>query len=129
MFEELMYDGEPKRPVGYGFGVRKSQVFGVHAMLRTTGHNSAGITNNSAEIELVNTRMSAVDEENRGIRKENQELRTMVSQSIKVLSQTIEAFRTGNLSPEYCDSLQSVLSMSNFEVCLISFTLIIIIQV
>ena len=100
-----MRDENPKRPVGYGCGVRNSQVFGVHATMRT-GHYPTGVTNNSAEIESFNARMSAVHEENQAIRKENQELRSMVSQNNKIL-------------------FQSALRMPNYEVCLTSFSLII----
>ncbi|KAL2943345.1 putative serine/threonine-protein kinase gdt8, partial [Bienertia sinuspersici] len=38
VFESLMYRGEPpKRPRGFGFGVVKSNIYGVHGLLRKEG--------------------------------------------------------------------------------------------
>ncbi|KAL2905720.1 hypothetical protein RDABS01_004430 [Bienertia sinuspersici] len=39
VFESLMYGGEPpKRPWGFGFGIVKSNIYGVHGLLRREEH-------------------------------------------------------------------------------------------
>ncbi|KAL2903824.1 hypothetical protein RDABS01_002534 [Bienertia sinuspersici] len=42
VFESLVYGGEPpKWPQGFGFGVVKSNKYGVHGLLRKEGHGKA----------------------------------------------------------------------------------------
>ncbi|KAL2904374.1 4-hydroxy-3-methylbut-2-en-1-yl diphosphate synthase [Bienertia sinuspersici] len=57
VFESLMYGGEPpKRPRGFGFGVGKSNRYGVHGLLRKEGYGK--VQKRPLDNENVNLTMS-----------------------------------------------------------------------
>ncbi|KAL2933406.1 Glutathione reductase, partial [Bienertia sinuspersici] len=82
-----MYGGElPKRPQGFGFGVVKSNIYGVHGLLSKEGH------------ELV---------------KRNEVLEETVNQNTMLLMSLLEAMRNGKPSTELIDAAQSSLRKAN----------------
>ncbi|KAK9682696.1 hypothetical protein RND81_10G089900 [Saponaria officinalis] len=72
-FNKLMYGEEtPKRPVGYGYGVKQSDVFGVRSMLKKEDFNCGGSKNLATQnMEKI---VANLAEKNEGLMKTNEEL-------------------------------------------------------
>ena len=57
VFDELMYEEEnPKRPIGFGFNVNRSDVFGVNVVLRKTGYT---FPDNNMELKRVKKELAS----------------------------------------------------------------------
>ncbi|KAL9236183.1 hypothetical protein vseg_010884 [Gypsophila vaccaria] len=132
-----MYGGEvPKRPLGYGFGVKQSDVFGVRNILRKEGFNNGennkstlqNMENVVANLKDENKNMEKVvdnlTEENRGLMKQQQELKTqndLNSQLLKTMTmqfgQILDAVCTGNATPEILNLAKTVLNIPDSKVC------------
>ena len=103
VFNEIMYgDAHPKRPIGYGFGMKQSQVSGVHSLLRTREYKSASTLDNSAQLQA---RMS-------GLEKQNQEFRNFFLQTLQVV-------RDGKIFDNAFNGIQFTLSNPNSQVSLL----------
>lgn len=89
VFDELMYDQEKpnQRPLGYGFGVNRSDVFGVHAQLRKRRLNYA---NNGKDIKRPRKNSNA------------HMLKMLTSQ----MSDVLNVVRTGNASNELLNATE-----------------------
>ena len=75
VFNQLMYQGEiPKRPLNYGFGVKKSDIFGVEAHLRKEGSNY--INNSDTEVEKLKVALLDMKKQNEDLVEQNQILGT-----------------------------------------------------
>ncbi|KAL2933279.1 Glutamine synthetase [Bienertia sinuspersici] len=106
VFESLMYGGElPKRPQGFGFGVVKSNIYGVHGLLRKEGHGK--VHKRPLENENVNLTMS----KNAELVKRNEVLEETVNQNTMLLMSLLEAMRNGKPSTELIDAAQSSLRL------------------
>ncbi|XP_074283755.1 uncharacterized protein LOC141608291 isoform X1 [Silene latifolia] len=75
-FNKLMYEGEiPNRPVGYGFGVKQSDVFGVRSILRKEKfHNGE---NDGLKLQNMEKKVANLTELNEGLMKQNQDIMKM----------------------------------------------------
>lgn len=100
MFDELLYDPEiPNQPpLGFGFGVKRSDVFGVHDQLRRKRLSSSNNGKGTKRPRTKNT---------------THLLKALTSQ----MSDVLKAVRAGNASTEFLSATESVLSEINAQVC------------
>ncbi|KAL2924248.1 Glutathione hydrolase 3 [Bienertia sinuspersici] len=111
VFESLMYGGEPpKRPKGFGFGVVKSNIYGVHGLLRKEGHGK--VHKRHLENENVNITVA----KNAELVKQNKVLEERVNQNTMLIMSLLEAMRNGKPSTELIDAAQSSLRVANPKV-------------
>ncbi|KAK9705311.1 hypothetical protein RND81_07G047300 [Saponaria officinalis] len=90
-FSKLMYGEDiPKRPLGYGFGVKRGDVFGVHSILRKEVVNS-GDSNSLAlqNMEKVQNMEKIVA----SLTKDNEELQSKFNETNLLLSKILEDIR------------------------------------
>ncbi|KAL9241086.1 hypothetical protein vseg_015236 [Gypsophila vaccaria] len=117
-----MHGGEvPKRLVGYGFGVKQADVFGVHGMLRKEG--LSGGVNNNLSIKNIEKAVANLTEENKGLVRQNEELQNKYIENNYLLkkmtaqfSQIIEVLSTEKARIELLDLTKTVLNSANSEV-------------
>ncbi|KAL2923010.1 Fanconi anemia group C protein, partial [Bienertia sinuspersici] len=97
VFNELMYDKENsnQKPVGYGFGVKRSDVMGVHALLRKKGIASE-MNNDNNDLKVKFARH----------KKETANLIMRLSSSV---SDLLTAVQSGHVSPETLAATNSAL--------------------
>ncbi|KAL2899110.1 Tryptophan synthase alpha chain [Bienertia sinuspersici] len=88
VFNELIYDKDKsnQKPVGYGFGVKRSDVMGVHALLRKKGIASE-MNNDNNDLKVKFARH----------KKETAKLIMRLSSSV---SDLLTAVQNGHVSPE-----------------------------
>ncbi|KAL2897792.1 30S ribosomal protein S7 plastid, partial [Bienertia sinuspersici] len=88
VFNELMYDKDNsnQKPIGYGFGVKRSDVMGVHALLRKKGIASE-MNNDNNDLKVKFARH----------KKETANLIMRLSSSV---SDLLTAMQSGHVSPE-----------------------------
>uniref|UniRef100_A0A803LY54 Uncharacterized protein n=1 Tax=Chenopodium quinoa TaxID=63459 RepID=A0A803LY54_CHEQI len=119
-FELTMHGGEiPDRPTGYGLGVRKSDIYGVHALLRKDG--SRRIKQRTVVMDSnVKEEMSALHKKNEVLEKENEKLKDQVQENnilLKTLigqfSQIVGGVNDGKGSTELLNCAKSVLGVTN----------------
>ncbi|XP_056696864.1 uncharacterized protein [Spinacia oleracea] len=80
-FEDTMHGGQiPVRPVGYGLGVQKSDVYGVHGVLRKQGYGK--VRERTVVMESVKEDVSALSKKNVTLEKENGKLQAQVNQLV-----------------------------------------------
>ncbi|XP_021755723.1 uncharacterized protein LOC110720933 isoform X2 [Chenopodium quinoa] len=122
-FELTMHGGEiPDRPTGYGLGVRKSDIYGVHALLRKDG--SRRIKQRTVVMDSnVKEEMSALHKKNEVLEKENEKLKDQVQENnilLKTLigqfSQIVGGVNDGKGSTELLNCAKSVLGVTNQQV-------------
>ncbi|XP_074298452.1 uncharacterized protein LOC141629333 [Silene latifolia] len=110
-FNKVMYGKDtPTRPVGYGYGVKQSDVFGLHSILRKEGFGCGA----SSSLALKKMKKAVAD-----VTKENKELKTKCDESNGVLKKTttqfaqiLDLFSTGKATTEIIDMAKSVLNMN-----------------
>ncbi|KAL2903867.1 MAGUK p55 subfamily member 4, partial [Bienertia sinuspersici] len=108
VFESLMYGGEPpKRPRGFGFGVVKSNIYGVHGLLRREGRGK--VHKRPLDNENVKLTMS----ENAELVKRNEVLEERLNQNTMLLMSLLEGMRNGKPSTELIDAAQTSLRIAN----------------
>ncbi|KAL2932989.1 Fanconi anemia group C protein [Bienertia sinuspersici] len=97
VFNELMYDKDNsnQKPVGYGFGVKRSDVMGVHALLRKKGIASE-MNNDNNDLKVKFARH----------KKETANLIMRLSSSV---SDLLTAVQSGRVSPETLAATNSAL--------------------
>ncbi|KAL2933644.1 Alanine racemase [Bienertia sinuspersici] len=111
VFESLMYGGEPpKRPRGFGFGVVKSNIYGVHGLLRKEGRGK--VHKRPLDNENVKLTMS----ENAELVKRNEVLEERLNQNTMLLMSLLEGMRNGKPSTELIDAAQTSLRIANPKV-------------
>ncbi|XP_056694717.1 uncharacterized protein [Spinacia oleracea] len=121
-FEDTMHGGKiPERPVGYGLGVRKSDVYGVHGVLRKKGYGK--VRERTVVMESVKEEVSALSKKNEKLEKENEKLQAQVKENnfllttfIGQFSQFVGQVRTGTASTEALSLAQQVLGMAHQRV-------------
>ena len=95
VFEELMYEEEnPKRPIGFGFNVDRSDVFVVNSILRKRGYI---FPDNNMELKRV-----------------KEELASQKAMFLLML----KAMRNGNITNEFLDATEAALRMAGDQVSL-----------
>ncbi|KAL2921926.1 DNA replication and repair protein RecF [Bienertia sinuspersici] len=111
VLESLMYGGEPpKRPKGFGFGVVKSNIYGVHGLLRKEGHGK--VHKRPLENENVNKTVA----KNAELVKQNEVLEERVNKNTMLIMSLLEAMHNGKPSTELMDAAQSSLRVTNPKV-------------
>ncbi|XP_074296936.1 uncharacterized protein LOC141627601 [Silene latifolia] len=111
VFNKVMYGKDtPTRPVGYGYGVKQSDVFGVHSIFIKEGFGCGS----STSLALENMKKAVAD-----VTKENKELKTKCNESNGLLkkmttqfAQILDLFSTGQATTEVIDMAKSVLNIN-----------------
>ncbi|KAJ8432466.1 hypothetical protein Cgig2_015263 [Carnegiea gigantea] len=93
VFDELMYEEEyPKRPIGFGFNVDRSDIFGVNSILRKRGYIFPG---NNVELKPVKEELASQ--------------KAMFLLMLKVV-------RNGKITYEFLDATEAALRMASNQV-------------
>lgn len=101
VFDELMYDEEnPKRPVGFGFGVDRDAVFGVNGALRKRGYSYT--SKRDTEIKRMKEEMT-----------EQKQLTTLLSKQLLLV---LEAVDNGPVSKDFLDAARLAVRMAGTQV-------------
>ncbi|KAL2922944.1 CRISPR-associated endoribonuclease Cas13a [Bienertia sinuspersici] len=88
-----MYGGEPpKRPQGFGFVVVKSNIYGVHGLLRKEGHSKVH------KMPLENENVNITVAKNAELVKQNEVLEERVNQNTMLIMSLLEAMCNGKPS-------------------------------
>ncbi|KAL2923397.1 Alpha-2-macroglobulin, partial [Bienertia sinuspersici] len=96
-FKEIMYQDEiPDRPIGYGLGVKKGNIYGVHGVLRKEGY---GKIQRNIEKEKLKDQ----------VQENNILFKTLIGQ----FSQVVSAVRQEKSSPELLNCTQELLGMAH----------------
>ncbi|KAL2927781.1 MAGUK p55 subfamily member 4 [Bienertia sinuspersici] len=111
VFESLMYGGEPpKQPRGFGFGVVKSNIYGVHGLLRKEGRGKV------QKMPLDNENVKLTMSENAELVKRNEVLEERLNQNTMLLMSLLEGMHNGKPSTELIDAAQTSLRIANPKV-------------
>ncbi|XP_021725155.1 uncharacterized protein LOC110692465 [Chenopodium quinoa] len=122
-FELTMHGGEIlDRPTGYGLGVRKSNIYGVHALLKKEGprknYQRTVVMDNNVKEE-----MSVLHKKNEVLEKENEKLKDQVQENNTLLktlngqfSHIVGGVHDGKSSIELLTCAKSVLGVTNEQV-------------
>ncbi|KAH9623039.1 hypothetical protein KSS87_011916 [Heliosperma pusillum] len=107
-FSKLMYGEDiPKRPLGYGFGVKGSDVFGVHSILRKEAFKSG----DSSSLALQNMeKMQNMEKTVVSLNKDNKELQNKLNKTNFILSKILEGMSSGIPLPELAHLAKSNLN-------------------
>ncbi|XP_074302648.1 uncharacterized protein LOC141634327 [Silene latifolia] len=103
-----MYEEDiPKRPLGYGFGVKGSDVFGVHGILRKETFKSG----DSSSLELKHVeKVQNMEEAVLSLTKDKEELQTKLNETNSILYKILEGMSSGMPSPEIAQLAKSSLN-------------------
>ncbi|KNA08412.1 hypothetical protein SOVF_162860, partial [Spinacia oleracea] len=118
-FEDTMRGGKvPECLVDHGLGVRKSDVYGVHGVVRKNGYGK--VRHRTVVMENVKEEVSAINKKNKTLEKENGKLQDQVKENNWLLKTLIGQFaqrvgqvRTGTASTKALDCAQQVLGMAH----------------
>uniref|UniRef100_A0A803MWP0 Uncharacterized protein n=1 Tax=Chenopodium quinoa TaxID=63459 RepID=A0A803MWP0_CHEQI len=106
------------RPLGYGLGVKKGNIYGVRGFLRKKGCGKVQRRINL--MDNVKEEVTALHEKNDTLEKENEKLKDKVEQNnllLKTLvgqfSNIVDAVRQGNASPNRLNKKSHILGMAN----------------
>ncbi|KAK9714547.1 hypothetical protein RND81_06G102200, partial [Saponaria officinalis] len=121
VFKKLMYGEEaPKRPLGYGYGVKQSDVSGVREILRKDGFGCG--EDNTLAFEQLKKALVDVTNENKELVKKLEDLQTkyeegnLLSQKMTTqFGQILDIFSTGKAPTEFLNVAKSVLNMANTQ--------------
>ncbi|KAH9615995.1 hypothetical protein KSS87_001072 [Heliosperma pusillum] len=83
----------PKRPVGYGFGVKQSDLFGVRSILRKEKFQND--ENDSLALQNMEKKMANLTETNEGMLKQNQDILKMYNKNNDLLKNVLDVLSTG----------------------------------
>ncbi|KAL2894313.1 Elongation factor G [Bienertia sinuspersici] len=119
-FHDVMNGGKiPKRPQGIGFGVKRSDVYGVHGLVRKEGYSKGkmkfvefDLNSNSSP---CNKKIEDLEKRNKELSmkyNENNLLKTVVTQ----FSEFLDVMRNGNASVQLIDAARSTLAMTTQQV-------------
>ncbi|KAL2933155.1 hypothetical protein RDABS01_016274 [Bienertia sinuspersici] len=114
-FHSLMNGGDiPERPQGFGFGVKKSDVYGVRGILRKQGSRKVKIRDLDVNASVSNTNNTneVLKKENRELSMKNDENTRTLKTVLTQFSQILDAVRKGKASVELIDAAQSALHMA-----------------
>ncbi|KAL2929438.1 Suppressor of IKBKE 1 [Bienertia sinuspersici] len=102
-FHSLMNGGDiPERPQGFGFGVKKSDVYGVRGILRKQGSRKVKIRDLDVNASVSNTNKTneVLKKENRELSMKNDENTRTLKTVLTQFSQILDAVRKGKASGE-----------------------------
>ncbi|KAL2900935.1 polyprotein [Bienertia sinuspersici] len=114
-FHSLMNGGDiPERPQGFGFGVKKSDVYGVRGILRKQGSRKVKIRDLDVNASVSNTNKTneVLKKENRELSMKNDENTRTLKTVLTQFSQILDTVRKGKASVELIDAAQSALHMA-----------------
>ncbi|KAL2922552.1 60S ribosomal protein L13 [Bienertia sinuspersici] len=118
-FHSLMNGGDiPELPLGFGFGVKKSDVYGVRGILRKQGSRKVKIRDLDVNASVSNTNKTneVLKKENRELSMKNDENTRTLKTVLTQFSQILDSVRKGKASVELIDAAQSALHMAIPEV-------------
>ncbi|KAL2901074.1 Thiopurine S-methyltransferase [Bienertia sinuspersici] len=108
-FHDVMNEGEiPERPQGFGFGVKRSDVYGVRGLVRKEGYSK----NKMKFVELdLNSNSSPCNKKKEDLEKRNEELPMKYNENNNLLknvvtqfSEFLDAMHNGNASVQLIDA-------------------------
>ncbi|KAK9714356.1 hypothetical protein RND81_06G088000 [Saponaria officinalis] len=110
-FNKVMYGKDiPTRLVGYGYGVKQSDVFGVHSILRKEGFGCG--ESNSLALENMKKAVSNVTKENKVLKSKCDESNVLLKKMTTQFAQILDVFSAGKATTEFIDMAKSVLNMN-----------------
>ncbi|CAO2826109.1 unnamed protein product [Amaranthus hypochondriacus] len=112
VFDELMYGGKsPKRPLNHGFGVKKSDIYGVQS---SVGHGRRDHVNISAtKIANLEAKLKSVSEENETLSSKVDETNQNLKMIASNMTEILRAIRDGKASCAMLDDAEAALNMFN----------------
>ncbi|KAL2894246.1 putative vesicular glutamate transporter vglu-3 [Bienertia sinuspersici] len=116
-FHDVMNGGKiPERPQGFGFGVKRSDVYGVRGLVRKEGYSKGKMK--FVELDL-NSNSSPCNKKKEDLEKRNEELSMKYNENNNLLKTVVTQFseflgvmRNGNASVQLIDAAQSTLAMA-----------------
>ncbi|KAL2924723.1 putative vesicular glutamate transporter vglu-3 [Bienertia sinuspersici] len=120
-FHDVMNGGKiPERPQGFGFGVKRSDVYGVRGLVRKEGYSKGKMK--FVELDL-NSNSSPCNKKKEDLEKRNEELSMKYNENNNLLKTVVTQFseflgvmRNGNASVQLIDAAQSTLAMATQQV-------------
>ncbi|KAL2928769.1 hypothetical protein RDABS01_028876, partial [Bienertia sinuspersici] len=96
-FHDLMNGGDiPERPQGFGFGVKKSDVYGVRGLLRKEG--SKKVKTRCVDFDVNVKKNEVLEKENRELSRKNDEYTKTLKAVVTQFSQILDVVRNGKAS-------------------------------
>ncbi|KAK9689373.1 hypothetical protein RND81_09G055200 [Saponaria officinalis] len=127
-FNKLMYGGEtPKRPVGYGYGVKQSDVFGVRNMLKKEDFNCGGSKNLATQnmekiVANLAEKYEGLMKTNEELMKQNEKLEATCNESNDLVKKmttqfghNLDVLSSGKAPSGFLDIAKSVLDTTNSQ--------------
>ncbi|KAL2895124.1 DNA replication licensing factor mcm4, partial [Bienertia sinuspersici] len=123
-FHDVMNGGKiPERPQGFGFGVKRSDVYGVRGLVRKEGYSKGKMK--FVELDL-NSNSSPCNKKKEDLEKRNEELSMKYNENNNLLktvvtqfSEFLDVMRNGNASVQLIDAAQSTLAMATQQVLIL----------
>ncbi|KAL2905151.1 Seed lectin subunit I, partial [Bienertia sinuspersici] len=120
-FHDVMNGGKiPERPQGFGFGVKRSDVYGVCGLVRKEGYSKSKMK--FVELDL-NSNSSPCNKKKEDLEKRNEELSMKYNEKNNLLktvvtqfSEFLDVMRNGNASVQLIDAAQSTLTMATQQI-------------
>ncbi|KAL2896996.1 Seed lectin subunit I [Bienertia sinuspersici] len=120
-FHDVMNGGKiPERPQGFGFGIKRSDVYGVRGLVRKEGYSKGKMK--FVELDL-NSNSSPCNKKEEDLEKRNEELSMKYNENNNLLktvvtqfSEFLDVMRNGNASVQLIDAAQSTLAMATQQV-------------
>ncbi|KAL2894934.1 SPBc2 prophage-derived uncharacterized protein YopZ [Bienertia sinuspersici] len=110
-FHDLMNGGDiPERPQGFGFGVKKSDVYGVRGLLRKEG--SKKVKTRCVDFDVNVKKNEVLEKENRELSRKNNEYNKTLKAVVTQFSQILDVVRNRKASVQLIDAAQSALHMT-----------------
>ncbi|KAL2943681.1 DNA replication licensing factor mcm4-A [Bienertia sinuspersici] len=102
-FHDLMNGGDiPERPQGFGFGVKKSDVYGVRGLLRKEG--SKKVKTRCVDFDVNVKKNEVLEKENRALSRKNDEYTKTLKAVVTQFSQILDVVRNGKASVQLIDA-------------------------
>ncbi|KAL2893151.1 hypothetical protein RDABS01_009060, partial [Bienertia sinuspersici] len=116
-FHDVMNGGKiPERPQGFGFGIKRSDVYGVRGLVRKEGYSKGKMK--FVELDL-NSNSSPCNKKEEDLEKQNEELSMKYNENNNLLktvvtqfSEFLDVMRNGNASVQLIDAAQFTLAMA-----------------
>ncbi|KAL2894904.1 DNA replication licensing factor mcm4 [Bienertia sinuspersici] len=113
-FHDLMNGGDiPERPQGFGFGVKKSDVYRVRGLLRKEG--SKKVKTRCVDFDVNVKKNEVLEKENRELSRKNDEYTKTLKAVVTQFSQILDVVRNGKASVQIIYAAQSALNMAILE--------------
>ncbi|KAL2938434.1 E3 ubiquitin-protein ligase CHFR [Bienertia sinuspersici] len=113
----------PERPQGFGFGVKRSDVYGVCGLVRIEGYSKGKMK--FIELDL-NSNSSPCNKKKEDLEKQNEEISMKYNENNNLLktvvtqfSEFLDVMRNGDASVQLIDAAQSTLAMVTQQVLIL----------